>query len=582
VNIHLGKKIPPAPPSGMIGPDSVEVFPRRIRAGDIWCETYAVTGYPREVGPAWLAPLLSYPGSVDVSLHVEPIRNDSAADQVKRQLARFESTRRMDAEKNKLPDPQLETAVEDAGEFMASLARGEGRLFKVGLYFTVRADSSEALDAEVLKVRSLCSSLLMDTRPVTFRAMQGWLTTLPFATDSILMRRSFDTKALAACFPFANAEIESSGGILYGLNKATGGLVLVDRFSLPNYNQVILSSSGAGKSYFAKTQIIRNLIEGYEVLVIDPENEYLRLAEALGGKVIRLPDGARLNPLDLSAAGTPGAVMEQALFIHTLVSTLIGEMNSQDKAALDRAILGAYSGAGISEDPKSHGRPAPLMSDVVGLLETDNTNLALRLEPFVKGSYSRLFNGPTTIRPQGHLVVFSLKNLSPELKGAGTLLALEAIWQRLSRGEPEPRVVVVDEAWWIVENAAGARFLQKLAKAGRKRWCGLTVISQNVEDVLSTDLGQAIVTNSAHQVLLQQSPQAIEAIGRAFNLSEGERSLLVTCEQGEGLLCLGSQRAVLQFKSSDWEHPLCTSNPAELVGDSGGITDALQAEVVAR
>jgi type IV secretory pathway VirB4 component len=400
---------------------------------------------------------------------------------------------------------------------------------------------------------------------VTFRALQGWVTTLPLGIDALRVRRTFDTKALAAAFPFASAELESSGGIFLGRNATSGGLVFVDRFASENHNQVVLARSGAGKSYLAKLQILRSLYAGVEVLVIDPEDEYRRLAEAVGGTVVGLGEaGQRLNPLDLAEAGAPEALTEQALFVHTLVSALIGEVSAEERSQLDRAILAAYEGAGIGADPRTHARPAPVLANL--RLDGNGSSLADRLEPYVSGSHRSLFDGPSTVRAEGHLVVFSLRGLSEELKTAGTLLALDTVWRRVARGERRPRIVVVDEAWWLLGTGgdAGARFLQRLAKAARKHWCGLTTITQDVADVLSTDLGQAVVTNAAHQVLLGQSPQAMEALARAFNLSAGEQSYLLTCDRGQGILAVGTERAALQVVASDAEHRLATSDPAEI------------------
>jgi type IV secretory pathway VirB4 component len=418
-------------------------------------------------------------------------------------------------------------------------------------------------------VRVVCASLLLDTKLVTFRAVQGWLSTLPLGIDALRLRRPFDTQALAASFPFASAELESAGGIFLGRNATTGGLVFVDRFALENHNQVILARSGAGKSYLAKLQILRSLYEGIEVLVIDPEDEYRRLAESVGGVVIGLGGaGERLNPLDLAEAGKPEALTEQALFVHTLVSSLVGDLSSEEKSQLDRAILGAYEGAGMSADPRTHARPAPVLADVVAHLrkEQGGSSLADRLEPYVSGSHRALLDGPATVRPEGHLVVFSLRDLPEELKTAGTLLALDAVWRTVARRERRPRVVVVDEAWWLLGAGkdAGARFLQRLAKSARKHWCGLTTITQDVADVLSSELGQAVVTNAAHQVLLGQSPQAMEALARAFNLSAGEQSFLLTCDRGQGILAVGTERAALHVIASEAEHRLATSDPAEL------------------
>lgn len=554
------------PPAGLLGPEAIEVFPRRVRAGDAWCETFAVTGYPREVSAGWLAPLLAYPGPIDVALHVEPVGAAEAARHLRRQLARFESTRRVDAKRGGLADPELEAAAADAADLQTTIARGEGRLFRVGLYVTVRAPNEERLAKEVHRVRALCSSLLLDTRPVTFRALQGWTTTLPLGIDAIKLRRAFDTRALAAAFPFASAEIEGSEGILYGRNGTTGGLVFVDRFALENHNQVILARSGAGKSYLAKLEILRSLYAGIEVLVVDPENEYERLARALGGTVVRLgAGGARLNPLDLACAGQPEALTEQTLFCHTLVATLLGEVASGDRAALDRAVLRAYEAAGITADPRTHARPAPLLRDVAAHLaqQPDGGALARRLDPYVSGSHRGLFDAPTTVRPEGHLVLFSVRDLSEELEAPGILLALDHVWRRVARGERRPRVVVVDEAWKLVAagGGMGGRFLQRLAKSARKYWCGLTTISQDAPDLLGTDIGQAVVTNASHQVLLGQSPQAIELLARAFNLSEGEKAHLLTCDRGEGILVVGTERAALQVVASEAEHRLASSSP---------------------
>ena len=296
----------------------------------------------------------------------------------------------------------------------ASSPAERGRLFRVGLYVTVRAPSEETLEREVHRVRAVCASLLLDTRPVTFRALQGWITTLPLGMDALRLRRTFDTKALAAAFPFASAVLEASGGVFLGRNATTGGLVFVDRFALENHNQVVLARSGAGKSYLAKLQVLRSLYEGIEVLVIDPENEYRRLAHAVGGVVVSLGgSGERLNPLDLAEAGTPEALTDQALFVHTLVSGLLGEVSAEEKAALDRAILAAYEAAGIATDPRTHARPAPVLADVAARLRWDPLGLSLagRLDPYVSGSHRSLFDGPATVRADGHLVVFSLRDL---------------------------------------------------------------------------------------------------------------------------------------------------------------------------
>lgn len=560
-------------PSGYLAPDSIEDSPRRLRAGDTWCQSFAITGFPREVAPGWLSPLLDYSGPADISLQVEPVPNEVAAARMRTQIARLESTRRIDKSKSRLPDPELDAAAEDAQELAGGIARGEGRLFRLGLYFTVRSSSPELLESEVTKIRFLAASLLLDARPLTFRQLEGWVTTLPLGIDAVRLTRTFDTNALASCFPFGSSEFSHESGILCGRNSSSGGPVLLDRFGLENHNQVVLARSGAGKSYFAKLAVLRSLYQGIAVLVVDPEDEYRRLARSVGGKVIRFgTGGSRLNPFDLSLSSGSEAILEQALFLHTLVQTLVGELSSEETALLDRCLLKTYENAGITGDTKTHERPAPLMRDLHRVLAADPTGnqLALRLEPFTAGSHRGLFEHPTAERPDGHLVVFSLRDLSEELKPAATLMALDAIWNAVTLGERKKRLVVVDEAWWLLRSGLdhAARFLHRLAKSARKNWCGLTTITQDVADVLSTDLGQAILTNASSHVLMGQSPQAVDALSKAFDLSEGEIAYLISCGRGQGLLAVGRERVPLIVEASEDEHELVTSDPAEMVAEA--------------
>jgi type IV secretory pathway VirB4 component len=360
-----------------------------------------------------------------------------------------------------------------------------------------------------------------------------------------------DTAALAAAFPFASADLPlpAGGGVLLGRNPRTQGLVCWDRWAQPNYNQVLLARSGAGKSYLAKLEALRWQYQGVQVLVVDPENEYERLANAVGGTYLRLGDPeVHLNPLDLQPE--PDALTRRALFIHTLAAVLLGgRLDPAGSAALDRAIIAAYTSRGITSDPRTHPRTAPLLGDLARALERDpdpaGHGLAARLAPYISGSHRRLFERPTSTHPDGHLVVFSLRDLPEELKPVGTLLALDAVWRRVA--DPtrrRRRLVVVDEAWLLAQQPTGARFLYRLAKWARKHWCGLSVVTQDAADLLASDLGQAVVANAATQILLGQAPQAIDRLAASFGLTEGERQLLLAARVGEGLLAgPGSQRA---------------------------------------
>jgi len=548
---------------------------RDLRVGEMLVRTLAVSGYPSEVRRGWLEPLLTHPGHIDVALHVDPVPTSLAADRLRHQRARLESARHIDAERGRITDPQLDLAAEDAAELADRIARGDGRLFRVALYVTVRGRTSHELEAECGRVRTLLASLLLDAHPATFRSVQGWVSTLPCGVDTLRLTRTMDTAAVAAAFPFASAELSTTSGVVYGRNVRGGGLVQCDRFSRQNYNAVILACSGAGKSYLAKLDLLRSLYQGVEVLVVDPEDEYRRLAEAVGGTYLRFGrTGSRLNPFDLDTDSHLGAdaLAHRGMSIHTLVAVLLSQpLDAAARAALDAAIIAAYRAAGITADPRTHVRPAPLLKDLVGALETEGDagqQLAVRLAPFARGTHRSLFDGPTTTRPDGHLVVFSLRDLSDELKGAGTLLTLDAIWRHVS--DPtrrRRRIVVVDEAWLLMRDQAGAAFLNRLAKSARKHWCGLTIVTQDAADLLGSDLGQAVVANAATQILLRQAPQAIDALMPAFGLSDGERQFLLGAGRGEGILMAGADRAAFRTLASDAEHRLVTSDPAELAGE---------------
>lgn len=548
-------------------------------------------GYPREVGAGWLEPLLTYPGRLDVSLHVEPVPPLVAAQRLRRQLARLESASRADAQRGRLADFAAEAAADDAAELAASLARGHGRLFRVGLYLTVHADDHEGLEAEVQRVRALAASLLLDAQPTTFRALQGWTTTLPLAHDSVRARRVFDTAALAAAFPFTSPDLQPQVGdtpVLYGLNAYSSGVVVWDRFAQDNYNSVTIARSGAGKSYFTKLETLRLLYQGVHVAVIDPEDEYRRLAGAVGGTHIALgAPGTCFNPFDLPEGQGEDTLIRRALFLQTLVCAMLGEpLAPAARAVLDRAVLAAYHARGITSDPRTWKRRAPVLADLATELDragkdgtAEAADLSARLAPYVTGSYRGLFAGPTTTRPQGHLVIFSLRDLPEETRTVGMLLALDAIWRQVANPEDRRRrLVVVDEAWMLMRENEGARFLYRLAKSARKHWAGLAVVTQDAADLLGSDLGRAVIANSATQILLRQAPQAIDQIAAAFDLTDGEKAFLLTADRGQGLLCgsaTGSDRAAFSAIASGHEHRLTTTDPGELAALDDKETDPL-------
>ncbi len=567
---------------GMPAPAALSASPAHVQVGDGYTATFVVCGYPAEVGPAWLDPLLSYPGRVDVAVHITPVVSQLAAPMLKRQRARLESSRRLDAEVGRLGDPMTEAAASDAADLAERVARGAAKLFDTGIYVTIHARTLDELATVAAGVKSAAASVLLDLQPATFRHQQGWIATLPVGVDPLRQRRILDTTALAAAFPLASADLSApvpgtvptSDGVLYGVNTTSNGVLLWNRWAQDNHNSVVLARSGSGKSYFVKLEVLRNLYQDTAVSVIDPEDEYAPLAEHVGGTVVQLGvSGVRVNPFDLPADDRPDTLTRRGLFLHTLISVMLGAPPPPaERAALDRAITGTYSQAGITGDPGTWSRPAPLLRDLAATLAADDDpaagQLAARLAPWTTGNFASLFDGPTTTTPDSHLVVWSLRRLSDELRTVGTLLALDAIWSSIdaptARGRRRRQLVVVDEAWLLMRDGEGARFLFRMSKAARKRSAGLCVVTQDAADVLSTDLGLAVVSNAATQVLMRQSTQSIKKVKEAFSLTDGEARLLLSAPRGEGLLVAGRSRIPFRCVGSAAEHTIAVTGIGEV------------------
>ncbi|WP_280382726.1 PrgI family mobile element protein [Nocardia wallacei] len=573
-------------------PESLTIGTRHLEVGGDFVATIAVTGYPREVAAGWLTPLAAYPGRVDIALHIEPIPATTAAVRLRRQIARLESSLASAEMHRRVGDAAVEVAAEDAAALSAQLARGESRLFRAGLYLTVHASSAGELAEQVTALRTLAASLLIDTCPLTYRAVQGWVATLPLGLDPIRTHRTFDSHALAAAVPFASAQLPPAdpasttpSGTFYGRDGAAG-LLFHDRFGpgMHNHNEVILGQSGAGKSYLVKTGVLRSLFRGIEATIIDPEDEYRALADAVAGTYIQLgAPNVCVNPFDLEVhrrpdgrcSATADALTRRKLYLHTVIAVLLGEQTPAQRAVLDTALTATYAAAGITDNPATWLRPAPTMSMLRDQLATTGgdpvaAELAAALAPYVRGgAFGELLDGATTTPAESGLIVYSLRALPEELKTIGTVLALDATWRRVSDpATRRPRLVVVDEAWLVMRQPAGARFLFRLAKSARKYWVGLTVATQDSGDVLGTDLGKAVVANAATQVLLRQATQSIDQVGDAFGLSEGERRFLLTADRGQGLLAIGAhQRTVFGSVASLAEHQLATTTPEWSTGN---------------
>jgi type IV secretory pathway VirB4 component len=558
------------------GPAVLQVAADHVRLGDGYAATFAVCGYPPQLGPAWLSALLAYPARITVAVHTEPVPAPVAAALLRRQRARLESTRHLDAGRRRLTDPAVEAAATDAENLADRVARGASTLHRAGVYVTVHARTRDELADTTAGVRAAAAAMLLDLQPATFRHHLGYHSTLPLGADGLGMRRIFDTESLAAAFPFASTEPaapapgrpDDTAAVLYGLSTTSNAVVLHDRWAQDNHNMVVLARSGAGKSYLVKLDVLRQLYQGVDVAVIDPEDEYTPLAEHVGGTVIRLgAPGVHLNPLDLPTSRHPTVLRDHQLRLHTVIAVLLGAVPLPDeRAALDQAITAVYAAAGINHDPHTWDRPAPLLADLAATLaaaDPAGARLAARLTPWVTGSFRDLFAAASTVRPGGHLVVWSLRHLPDELRTIGTLLALQHVWGSIDHHDDQTRrLVVVDEAWLLMRDGEGAKFLYRMAKAARKRRAGLTVVTQDAADLLGTDLGLAVVSNAGTQILMRQAPQAIDAVTGAFGLTGGEARLLLAADRGEALLITGSHRSPLRSQASAAEHRLATTGLA--------------------
>lgn len=561
---------------------SVRVGARSLRTELGWVATFAVVGYPAAVSLAWLDPLLNHPGQLDVSVYIDPVDPTTAATRLRRRLAHLEAGRRHAESHGRLADPLVDAAAEDAEELAAQLARGEGKLYRFGLYLAVHAPDPDTLADEVAAVRALAASLLLDARPASYQQLAGWLSCLPVGLDGLRMHRTMDTAAVSAAMPFTSPDLPAPDpadpgalpGVLYGHNVSSSGLVFWDRWAADNANAVVFGQSGAGKSYLLKaSDVLRQAYQGVEVVVIDPEHEYTRITHALGGHLISLgAPNTQLNPFELPIHQREGtgrwfapadALHVRALFLITFLTVLIGtEPEPDERVLLDEAIHTTYAHAGITDDdPDSWTQPAPVLADLTEALakmsDPAGPRWAARIRPHTRAG---LFAGPSTATPAGHLVSFSLRELPRETRPVATLIVLDLIWRRLNTAHRRPTLVVIDEAWQLMQLPAGAEFVARTAKAIRKRNGALTLSTQDTADLLSSQLGHIVVANAATKILLHQDHTSIDDVTRVFGLSDGERELLLRARPGEGLLISGEHRVAFRGIASPTEHELCKAD----------------------
>lgn len=555
----------------IIAPPAIEVDFDYIKIGSTYYRTLFVVGYPRYVQANWLSPLINFVHTLEISMYQYPVEAKGVLDDLKRKVTEMEATIASDIQHGHVLDPAVQAALEDAQFLQDELVRGQERFFQFGLYVTIPADSKEELDTVSKQVESTMGALLLVPKHATLQMEDAFKTTLPQQTDHLYITRNMDTTSLASTFPFISSSLTSSTGIMYGINEHNGSLVIFDRFTQENANSVIFAKSGAGKSYLVKLEALRSLMFGTEIVVIDPEEEYKNLCESIGGEYITFSfdSSAKINPFDLSGVYEEGEneLGLKILSLHGFFKVVMGNMSPSEDAVLDRALVDTYRQKGITPDPATQKNEPPLMEDLykvlLGMEEEEAKSLADRIEKFVKGSLIGIFNQQSNIDLRNTFTVFSVKSLEEELRPIAMYLILDFIWTRI-KNDVRKRLLIVDEAWYMMQFPDSATFLYSVAKRARKYYLGLTTISQDVEDFLNTDYGKAIVTNSSFQILLKQSPAAIDKVAEVFYLSEGERHLLLAADVGEGIFFAGPNHVAVRVIASPEEHSLVTTNPEEL------------------
>lgn len=555
----------------IIAPSSVEVDFKHIRVGDTFYRTFFVVDYPRQVSPNWLSILIDYKESMNISMFIYPVESKDVLSNLRRKIAEMEATIESDTQQGLEPDPKIRAQLEDAIALREELARGLERFYQFGLYITLASQDVEDLNLRSKELMSLLSSNLLIIKPATLQMEDGFKTTLPTGVDKLFSTRNMDTTSVASTFPFTSYEISHPNGILYGINTLNNSLVIVDRFSFENANSVVFGKSGSGKSFLVKLEVLRQMMFDTEVMIIDPEDEYKTLCQSLEGEYISFSKDSeiKINPFALLPDDQSEAQLGiKILSVHGLLKTMLGEMSATQEAILDRAIVLSYKQKGISPDPTTYKNEPPILEDLYKTLlnmeEADAKELAFRLEKYVKGGFSGLFNHQTNYDVKNQLTVFSLKQLEDVLRPIAMHVILDFIWARV-KSKMKKRILIVDEAWYMMRYPDSAAFLQGIAKRCRKYYLGLTTLTQDIEDFLSSDYGKAILSSSSVQILLKQGSSEVEVLAKTLNLSEGEKQYLLTAQVGEGLLFAGQNHVTAQFVASQFEYDLVTSRPQDTI-----------------
>jgi len=556
-----------------IAPASFKVSSKEIEIGGKLARTVFIVTYPRYISVGWFAPVINLNVPLDISMYFYPVGSEVVLKQLRNKVGQLEAQILSDAEKGAPRDPIRETALKDIEQLRDNLTQGTEKFFQVALYVTLYGQDKDSLDKLTDRVETMFGSKLVFSKRVLYQAEQGFNSTLPISRDELQVYFNMNSSPAASSFPFISSDLSSDNGILYGINRHNNSLILFDRFSLQNANFVVFATSGAGKSYAVKLEILRSLMTGTDVIVIDPEREYKYLSDAVGGTYINisLNSESKINPFELprpvGGAEKPADIIRAAVItLKSVLRLMLGTLTPEEDSIVDRALIETYAKKDITVETDLATAEPPLMADFQEVLSgmVGAESITERLKKFTEGTFAGLFNSPTNIELKNQLVTFSVRDLEDELRPIGISIIVSYIWN-VVRSQLKKRILVIDEAWWLMQNEDSAKFIYALVKRCRKYYLGVTTITQDVNDFLRSPYGQAIVTNSALQLLMKQSPASIDMIAKTFLLTQGEKYLLLEAAVGEGIFFAGPKHAAIKVVASYTEDQIITSDPRQLL-----------------
>ncbi len=555
-----------------IAPTALKIGSRELELGEKFVRAFYTISYPRFLSDSWFSPVINLDQVLDVSIFIHPVDTESALRGFQKKVAEVQSQINEREARGLVRDPLLDTAYQDLESLRDSLQQAQEKLFDVGLYLALYGDSKEDIDKVEGDIRGILDAKLVYTKPALFQQEQGFRSCLPLGTDELLVNSKLNSSPLSSIFPFVSFDLTSDRGILYGINRHNSSLVLFDRFSLENYNSVVFAKSGAGKSYATKLEVLRSLMFGTDVIIIDPEREYDQLAEATGGRSfhISLSSEHHINPFDLPPVKEdedPKDILRSNIIaLVGLFRIMLGGLSPEEDAIVDRAISETYALKDITGDADFSGAEPPLLSDFEQVLSgmEGSESLVERLSKYTRGSWAGFLNQPTNIDLKQQFAVFSVRDMEDELKPVAMYIITHYIWNAV-RHELKKRLLIIDEAWWMMRSEDTASFLYSVAKRGRKYYLGVATITQDVEDFLKSPYGRPILTNSSIQLLLKQSPTTIDVLKQTFNLTDEEKYLLLEAGVGEGLFFAGLKHVAIKVVASYTEDQIITSDPSQLL-----------------